>query len=166
MATSSSRSLKNSPTTQEYAGNEQVMVAQIKRATRKTSKNTIYAADGELPVLYNDWKVRLLHIDYNWRLKQAESMGRPVPTLKGMVPKGVASTNTPTQKTATGTTYGGRGEPMDIGAATATTKCYQCRKLGHFKCDCLPCQNPEQKHSVDAIPTGTKRRNHWSQSRR
>ncbi len=28
-------------------GNEQVMVAQIKRATRETSKNTIYAADGD-----------------------------------------------------------------------------------------------------------------------
>ncbi len=55
---------------------------------------------------------------------------------KGMVPKGVASTSIPTQKTTTGTTYGGRGEPMDIGAATATTKCYRCGKLSHFKHDC------------------------------
>ncbi len=47
-------------------GNKQVMVAQIKRATHETSKNTIYAADGNLPVLYDDWKTRLLRIDYNW----------------------------------------------------------------------------------------------------
>ncbi len=25
---------------------------------------------------------------------------------------------------------------MDIGAATAMTKCYRCGKLGHFKCNC------------------------------
>ncbi len=77
-------------------GNEQVMVAQIKRAARETSKNTIYAADGDLPVLYDDWRARLLRIDYNWRLKQAESSGRPAPTVKGTVTKGVASTSVPT----------------------------------------------------------------------
>ncbi len=56
-------------------GNKQVMVTQVKKAARKTSKNTIYTADGNLPVLYNDWKARLLRIDYNWCLKQEESLG-------------------------------------------------------------------------------------------
>ncbi len=84
-----------------YSGvrnNEQVMVAQIKRACRETSRNTIYAADGDLPVLYDDWRARLLRIDSNWRLKQAESSGRPAPTAKGTVPKGVTSTSVPMQK--------------------------------------------------------------------
>ncbi len=61
-----------------YSGvreNKQVMVAQIKRAACETSRNTIFAADGDLPVLYDDWKARLLRIDYNWRLKQAEGTG-------------------------------------------------------------------------------------------
>ncbi len=132
-----------------YSGvrsNEQVMVAQIKRAARETSKNTIYAANSDLPVLYDDWKTRLLWIDYNWRLKQAEGTGRMVPTPKGTVPKAVASTSVPTQKTPSGTTYGGQGAPMDISAATAMTKCYQCRKLGHFTCDCPTKPKTREEH--------------------
>ncbi len=55
---------------------------------------------------------------------------------KATVPRGVASTSVPTQKKPSGTTYGGQGAPMDISTATATTKCYRCGKLGHFKCNC------------------------------
>ncbi len=40
--------------------NEQVMVAQIKRAARETSKNTIYVADGNLPTLYDEWKAQAM----------------------------------------------------------------------------------------------------------
>ncbi len=52
--------------------NEQVMLAQVKKATQETSKNTIYLADGEVPTTYEGWKTRLLHMDYNWHLKQVE----------------------------------------------------------------------------------------------
>ncbi len=52
--------------------NEQVMLAQIKKAARKTSKNMIYAANGEVPNTYDGWKARLLHMDYNYHLKKAE----------------------------------------------------------------------------------------------
>ncbi len=72
-------------------GNEQVMVAQIKRAARETSKNTIYAGDGDLPALYDDWKSRLLRIDSNWRLKQAEGMGRPYQRQRAPASKGVST---------------------------------------------------------------------------
>ncbi len=46
--------------------NEQVMITQIKRAARETSKNMIYTADGDLPTTYDTWKACLLRIDYNW----------------------------------------------------------------------------------------------------
>ncbi len=52
-----------------YAGvrdNEQVMIAQIKKAAQEMSKNTIYSADGDVPTSYEGWKARLLRMDYNW----------------------------------------------------------------------------------------------------
>ncbi len=99
----------------DVRNNKQVMIAQIKRATHETSKNTIYMANGDLPTIYDQWKAHLLRIDYNWRLKQAEGAGRCVDSKsqasKTTIPKGVASTSVLTQKTASGTTYGGSGVP-------------------------------------------------------
>ncbi len=136
-------------------GNEQVMVTQVKKAACKTSKNTIYAGNGDLPNLYNNWKSRLLRIDYNWHLKQAEGIGRTIPTTKAAIPKGVMTTSVLTQKTPLGTMYGGQGAPMDIGAATATTKCYRCEKLGHFKINCPTSQKLGKKLCVRSTLTGT-----------
>ncbi len=38
----------------------QVMLAQIKKATQETSKNTIYSADREVPTTYDGWKAQQL----------------------------------------------------------------------------------------------------------
>ncbi len=104
------------------------MLAQIKRATQETSKNIIFSADREVPTTYKGWKARLLRMDYNWRLKQAEGTGRidsrSQAQKNAIVPKGVASTSVPTQKTASGTTYRGCRAPMDISTAQAVAKCY------------------------------------------
>ena len=44
-------------------------------------------------------------------------------------------------KTNTGTTYGGRGQPMDIGRSNDNfkdrkPKCFNCNKYGHMARDC------------------------------
>ena len=44
-------------------------------------------------------------------------------------------------KTSTGTTYGGRGQPMDIGRSNnnfkdGKPKCFNCNKYGHIARDC------------------------------
>ncbi len=122
--------------------NEQVMLAQIKKAAQETSKYTIYSADGEVPTTYDGWMARLLHMDYNWRLKRAEGTTGCIDS-HSQAPKGTTpqkgnqtSTSTPEKKTATGTTYRGCGAPMDIDAAKAVVKCFQCGKMGRFKHNC------------------------------
>ncbi len=86
--------------------NDQLMLHQIKKAARQTSKNTIYSADGDVPVDYDGWKARLTRIDLNWRLKQAEGMtpiNRPqtqkttTPNKGGQTAAPVASTKTATR---------------------------------------------------------------------
>ena len=52
--------------------NDQIMLHQVKKAARQSSKNTIYSADRDVLIKYKDWKARLLRIDYNWHLKMAE----------------------------------------------------------------------------------------------
>ncbi len=118
--------------------NKQVMTAQIKKAARETSKNTIYSANGDVPTNYEGWKARLLCMDYNWQLKRAEGItpGRTQSPKATTPQKGGQMSSTPKKKTATGTTFRGRGMPMDIDATKAAAKCYQCGKISHFKCDC------------------------------
>ncbi|PBK63900.1 hypothetical protein ARMSODRAFT_1023546 [Armillaria solidipes] len=100
--------------------NEQLMYKQIEKAARETSKNTIFAVNGNIPTTYDEWKQCLLHMDYNFRVRKAEGQANPSTrshdrTQKTNTPQkgGQMTTTTPEKKTNTGTTYGGQGAPMD-----------------------------------------------------
>ncbi len=53
-----------------------------------------------------------------------------------MPQKGGQTLSIPETKTATGTTFGGCGIPMDIDTAKAVAKCFRCSKISHYKHDC------------------------------
>ena len=42
----------------------------------------------------------------------------------------------PSTKTSTGTTFGGTGQPMDIGQAWAQGLCFTCHQKGHLSRNC------------------------------
>jgi len=64
-------------------------------------------------------------------------------------------------KTGTGTTYGGRGQPMDIGKSNnnfkdGKPKCFNCNKYGHMAKECqLGKKNKRCKHALNVTRRDT-----------
>ncbi|SJL01029.1 uncharacterized protein ARMOST_04345 [Armillaria ostoyae] len=140
--------------------NEQLMFKQIEKAARESSKNTIFAADGEVPTTYAQWKHRLLRMDYNFRVRKAENQANPSTCSNDRAQKtttpqkgGQTMNMTPEKKDNTGTTYGGRGVPMDIDKLKKEGKCFRCGEKGHMSKFC-PLQSwNKKKEEVRATTT-------------
>ncbi len=120
-----------------------MMMAQVKKACRSSTKDIIYASDGDVLITYQEWKKRILRINHNWRTWKAElGGGSKVADWKQQLktntaPKGnQQQTSIPEKKTGTCTLYGDQGAPMDIDAIKNKAKCYQCGEIRHFKWDC------------------------------
>jgi hypothetical protein len=96
-----------------------------------------------VPTTYATYKDAVIKHDNLWRRLQnitgtKKNKGKRNASGRSYVPPPRAPSND--RRTGTGTTYGGQGKPMNIGATTKTTSsptaCFQCGKEGHRKAQC------------------------------
>ncbi|SJL13399.1 uncharacterized protein ARMOST_16842 [Armillaria ostoyae] len=131
--------------------NEGQMAQMIEEAVRKTAKDTIYTQPNRPPDTYEEWKRRIIQIDYNWAAGgQQTNKPNNAGTSKGSSSVTTSSAN---KKMNTGTTYGGRGQPMDIDAIN-NGECFRCHEKGHISKNCpLQSWNRKKKEEVRASTT-------------
>lgn len=120
-----------------YKTDEKFALEWVKRGINSRYIDSIYSVT-PLPADYEAWKARVILLDDAWAQRQALHAHTPrapqVPRPQASYPRVPAAADPrmsqPTQPAvqtradATGITYGGRGQPMDLDRNT----CYQCRK--------------------------------------
>ena len=108
-----------------------ILIKLIKDAIHNSIIDSIYNA-GTLPADYTAWKTRITNID-NLQCQQTVEKKSHTPTI---VVNRTAVANVSTQKTGTGTIYGGAGQKMDIDKARPSGLCFKCGKPGHISRNC------------------------------
>ncbi|SJL08820.1 uncharacterized protein ARMOST_12191 [Armillaria ostoyae] len=138
------------------------MVTALRQGVPASYTNMIANIGTNIPIGYEQWGRRIIIMNEERLRKQAlDLVGRmlqprpPAPQQNAGTPKGASGTTTSsaTKKTATGTTYGGRGQPMDIDAIKSGN-CFRCGEKGHISKNCsLQSWNKGKKQEVRASTT-------------
>ncbi|KAK0421572.1 hypothetical protein EV421DRAFT_1975680 [Armillaria borealis] len=150
---------------QHDTGDRGHMVTALRQGV-PASYTTIIANMGvNIPVGYEQWGERIILMNEERQRKQAfDLMGkmyqpRPTPPPKATPPYAGASkgssgatTSSADKQTASGTTYGGRGRPMDIDAIKSGN-CFRCGKKGHISKNCPQQSWNKGKQEVRASTT-------------
>ncbi|SJL16754.1 uncharacterized protein ARMOST_20283 [Armillaria ostoyae] len=138
------------------------MVTALRQGVPASYTNMIANIGTNIPVGYEQWGRRIIIMNEERLRKQAlDLVGRmfqprpPAPQQNAGTPKGASGTTTSSapKKTTTGTTYGGRGQPMDIDAIKSGN-CFRCGEKGHISKNCpLQSWNKGKKQEVRASTT-------------
>ncbi len=155
----------------DVRGNEQVMVTQIKRAACEPVK-TLYM---QLTAIYQPSMING-RLDYygsttigdSSRQKARVGTWLQVTSVENDRAKGSSIDKCTNTEDSVGNHIRRTGVPMDISAATAMIKCYRCRKLGHFKCDCpnAPKTREEALRQLNTYWTIIQQQRQWQQLQR
>ncbi|SJL18732.1 uncharacterized protein ARMOST_22332 [Armillaria ostoyae] len=138
------------------------MVTALRQGVPASYTNMIANIGTNIPVGYEQWGQRIIVMNEERQRKTALDLvgrmyqPRPSPPQQNAgTPKGASgSTTSPApKKTATGITYGGRGQPMDIDAIKSGN-CFRCGEKGHISKNCpLQSWNKGKKQEVRASTT-------------
>jgi hypothetical protein len=129
--------------------NEKVRI--IERGIHKDILESIYSSDSPLPTTYDKYKAKVLQIG---RMKERyrqlhrihasphfSTSSSTHTSHPPQQPKPIQQFHThihpPTDKTTgSGITYGGAGQPMELGKTNQPMRCFNCGELGHMRRDC------------------------------
>ncbi|PBK59245.1 hypothetical protein ARMSODRAFT_983201 [Armillaria solidipes] len=127
-----------------------------------------------IPDGYDEWKKQIITMNCERQCKQVQdsiqgvNQDRKVWNDRKSNTAGVSKGNSGTttllgnKKTTMGTTYGSRGQAMDIDTLCAEGKCFQCQQKGHLSKNC-PLQSwnkgkkrEERRASMTELATDSK----------
>ncbi|SJL16841.1 uncharacterized protein ARMOST_20370 [Armillaria ostoyae] len=138
------------------------MVMVLRQGVPTSYTNMIANIRTNIPVGYEQWGQRIIVMNEERQRKAAlDLVGRmyqpqpPPPQQNAGTPKGAsgATTSPAPKKTVTGTTFGGRGQPMDIDAVKSGN-CFRCGEKGHISKNCpLQSWNKGKKQEVRTSTT-------------
>lgn len=109
--------------------------------------DTIYSSDNAIPTTYNGYRDKILQLG---RMRERYRQFRSItsPSSSSPTPHVSQQPKTPgpqfhthihppaDKKTGSGITYGGTGQPMDIGKTHQRLRCFNCGEFGHMRREC------------------------------
>lgn len=123
------------------SGHDAYLIELLEKALHREIITTIYASD-TLPTTFDSWRKKATNIgglqQRLHRITKSTWAPRPNTTTQHPRPTAPGHTSSPVndRRDATGTTFGGMGQKMDVSKARAEGRCFKCGEQGHISRFC------------------------------